>query len=291
MPKIKFQHYVPRFYLEGYADLNGMVWVFDKLARRIFSAKPENIAGENYYYDVPKIESSLGLNQPLEKAFWQHESEASKLIGYLDWSVFEDDFPPLHPNNRQVLAMHMILQIMRVPKYRELLSESISLTNDEDLEPLKTFINDDERAIHAFTFMQDETINNWAEMLADQIWTFARNTTDSPFYTSDNLVLFKTKDNKFWTPPKKPTEYGVQIIFPLSPDIILYVMEKTHFSVAKSFDGKLSPVEFTEFMVDHENSGQVGMCKRYVFSCRNDFTFAKKYLDSNPEMYKSTDDK
>ena len=137
MPKIKFQHYVPRFYLEGYADLNGMVWVFDKLAKRIFSAKPENIAGENYYYDVPQIESPLGLNQTLEKAFWQHESEASKLIEYLDWAVFENDFPSLHPNNRQVLAMHMVLQIMRVPKYRELLSEFINLTDDENLEPLR----------------------------------------------------------------------------------------------------------------------------------------------------------
>jgi hypothetical protein len=288
MPKIKFQHYVPRFYLEGYADLNGMVWVFDKLTGRTFSTKPENIAGENYYYDVPEIESSLELTQPLEKGFWQHEAEASKLIEYLDWAVFEDDFPPLHPNNRQVLAMHLVLQIMRVPKYRELLSESINMANDEGLKPLKTLINNDERAIHAFVFMQDEIVNNWAKILADQIWTFARNTTDSPFYTSDNPVLFKTKDNKFWTPPKNPIEVGTQIIFPLSPDFILYIMEKKHFSSLISFDGKLSPVEFTEFMVDHENSGQVGMCKRYVFSCRNDFTFAKRYLDSKPETNQPT---
>lgn len=290
MPKFKFQHYVPRFYLEGYADLNGMVWVFDKLERRVFSTKPENIAGENYYYDVPKFESSLGLNQPLEKSFWRHESEASKLIEYLDWAVFEDDFPTLHPNNKQILAMHVVLQILRVPKYRELLLESIKMTNDEELEHLKTFISEDERMVHAITFMQDETINNWVEMLTDQIWLFARNITDSPFYTSDNPVLFKTKDNKFWTPPKKLTEPGTQIIFPLSPDVMLYIMEKTHFSSVKSFDGKLSPVKFTEFMVDHENSGQVGMCKRYVFSCRNDFAFAEKYLDSNPETDIPTND-
>ncbi|MCP4417882.1 MAG: DUF4238 domain-containing protein [Chloroflexi bacterium] len=285
MSKIKFQHYVPRFYLEGYADLSGMVWVFDKVTKRIFSTKPKNIAGENYYYDVPGIESLLGLDQPLEKSFWQHESEASKLIKYLDGIVFEDDFPSFHLNNRQVLAMHIVLQIMRVPKYRELLFESINLTNDGDLELIKALSNEDERAIHAFIFMQDEMINNWVEILADQIWTFARNTTVSPFYTSDNPVLFKTKDSKFWTPPKNLIEDGVQIIFPLSPDIVLYIVEKTYFSSLKPFDGKLSPVEFTKFMVDHENSGQVGMCKRFIFSCRNDFAFAKEYLDSNPRVH------
>jgi hypothetical protein len=103
MPKSKFQHYVPKFYLDGFADTNGMVWVFDKLKKTIFSSKPEGIAGENYFYDVPKLESSFQLVQPLEKAFGPHESEAAQVIQYLDWAIFEENFPTLHKNNRFML--------------------------------------------------------------------------------------------------------------------------------------------------------------------------------------------
>lgn len=283
MAKIKYQHYVPKFYLEGFADLKGVVWVFDKFTGRVFASKPERIAREKYFYDVPKLESSLGLDQPLEKAFWPHESEAARVITYLDWAIFEDEFPRLHQNNRQVLAMHIALQILRVPKYRQLMHNSIRSIDDKSLEPLKRMVDDDERMVHALTFMNDQAINELARMLAGQIWLFARNITDLPFYSSDNPVLFKTKDNKFWTTPKQPIERGIQIVFPLSPDCILYVMEKTYWSSVEPFDGKISPVEFTEFMVDHENSGQVGMCKRFIFSCRNDFSFAKKYCEAHPE--------
>ncbi len=229
MSKIKFQHYVPRFYLEAYTDSNGMVWVFDKLTRRIFSTKPENIAGENYFYDVPQIESPSELNQALEKAFSIHEDEASKIIAYLDGAVFQDDFQPLDQNNRQTLATYIALQIMRVPKYREFLRKFINHVPDEISRDIKKFVDEDERIINLLIFDNETSINNYAKMLADQIWVFARNTTDSPFYTSDNPVLFKTKDNKFWTPPVEPITHGVEIVFPLSPDVILYVMEKTYF--------------------------------------------------------------
>jgi hypothetical protein len=291
MPKSKFQHYVPKFYLDGFADTNGMVWVFDKLKKTIFSSKPEGIAGENYFYDVPKLESSFQLVQPLEKAFGPHESEAAQVIQYLDWAIFEENFPTLHKNNREVLAMHLALQIVRTPKYRQSLLDFFNQSDDKEIEPLKKIFNEDERMIHAFTFMDSDSINSLSEMISNQIWLFARNSTDIPFYSSDNPVLFKTKDNKEWTSPKLPTENGIQIIFPLSADCLLYVMEKEYWSRVMPFDGKISPVTFTEYMVDHENSGQVAFSKRFVFSCRNDFTLAKAYCSEHPEMFESDNTK
>jgi hypothetical protein len=285
MSKSKFQHYVPKFYLNGFADTSGMVWVFDKLKNSIFSSKPEGIAGENYFYDVPELESSIGLNQPLEKAFWPHENEASQVIEYIDRAIFEEDFPPLHKNNRDVLAMHLALQTVRTPKYRELLVEFFNQSDDEELGPLKQIFNSDKRMIHAYTFANDEFINMLSEMISGQIWLFARNGTDVPFYSSDNPVLYKTKDNKLWTSPKLPTEHGIQLVFPISPDCLLYVMEKEYWSSVTSYDGKISPVKFTEYMVEHENSGQVAMSKRFIFSCRNDFMFAKSYCSTHPEMF------
>jgi hypothetical protein len=287
MPKSKFQHYVPKFYLDGFADTDGMVWVFDKLRNATFSSKPEGIAGENYFYDVPQLEASVGLAQPVEKAFGQHEHEASQVIAFIDRMLFEEDFPPLHKNNREVLAMHLALQTVRTPKYRALLLEFFNQSDDMELGPLKKIFNNDERMVHAYTFANAEFINSLAEMISGQIWLFARNGTNVPFYSSDNPVVYKAKDNMLWTPPRLPTEQGIQIVFPISPDCLLYVMEKGYWSSVTSFDGGISPVTFTEHMVDHENSGQVAMSTRFIFSCRNDFDFAKTYCAAHPEMFES----
>jgi hypothetical protein len=55
----------------------------------------------------------------------------------------------------------------------------------------------------------------------------------------------------------------------------LYCKEKSFWKKLKRFNNCLSPVEFTEGMVDHENSGQVFMSSRFIFSPINDFEDAR----------------
>jgi hypothetical protein len=57
----------------------------------------------------------------------------------------------------------------------------------------------------------------------------------------------------------------------------LYCKEKSFWKKLKRFNNCLSPVEFTEGMVDHENSGQVFMSSRFIFSPINDFEDAKDF--------------
>jgi hypothetical protein len=45
-----------------------------------------------------------------------------------------------------------------------------------------------------------------------------------------------------------------------------------------------TPVEFTDDMVKHENSGQIGMSYRFVFSKDKDFDFANEFLTDNKEF-------
>ena len=122
----------------------------------------------------------------------------------------------------------------------------------------------------------------WKKFI-NHIWVFAVNNTAKYFYTSDNPVLFKSQDNLRWLNGIRLEDAGVQIIFPLSGNIILYTMDRTHWQKVKHFDGSLSPVKFTEHMVDHENSGQVGMSTRYVYSQDGDFSFAKMFCELHPE--------
>ncbi len=50
--RTKQPHYVPRFYLEGFADAEGFVHAFDLEARKAYSAKPDKIATEGGIYDA-----------------------------------------------------------------------------------------------------------------------------------------------------------------------------------------------------------------------------------------------
>jgi hypothetical protein len=52
----------------------------------------------------------------------------------------------------------------------------------------------------------------------------------------------------------------------------------------------VSPIEFTEEMVMHENGGQVFMASRFVVSPNNDFEFAREFSPSiGTDKYASDD--
>jgi hypothetical protein len=71
---------------------------------------------------------------------------------------------------------------------------------------------------------------------------------------------------------------GVYVVFPITPMIILYCKERIHWKKLEPFENHLSPVAFTSEMVEHENSGHVGMSRRFFFSPENNFEFAKSFL-------------
>jgi len=55
MPRPKQQHFVPRFYLEYFADQNGKVWTYDASTNRVWATSPENTARQSNIYS-PKDE-------------------------------------------------------------------------------------------------------------------------------------------------------------------------------------------------------------------------------------------
>lgn len=76
-PRPKRQHYVPRFYLEHFADINGMVWSYDLQAESIRPATPENTAVETNFYSV--IDAEGEHNDEIENWLQGVEGKASEL--------------------------------------------------------------------------------------------------------------------------------------------------------------------------------------------------------------------
>jgi hypothetical protein len=73
---------------------------------------------------------------------------------------------------------------------------------------------------------------------------------------------------------------GTYVVFPLSPTIVLYCHERTYWKKIAKWDRIVSPIEFTDEMVEHENAGQVFMASRFVVSPNNDFEFAREFAPS-----------
>jgi hypothetical protein len=71
---------------------------------------------------------------------------------------------------------------------------------------------------------------------------------------------------------------GTYSVFPLAPDIVMYChpVEPPWLNVVP-LDGCLSPVVFTDEMVESENSGQVFMASRFVFSRRDRFDAEREF--------------
>jgi hypothetical protein len=82
------------------------------------------------------------------------------------------------------------------------------------------------------------------------IWIFGRNRTATPFSTSDNPVAFKTANNKMWAKVGFICK-GTYVVFPLSPTIVLYCHERTYWKKIAKWDRIISPIEFTDEMVEH----------------------------------------
>ena len=147
----------------------------------------------------------------------------------------------------------------------------------------------EKRLLHLDMLWKDSIYKGLAERIRNATWLFGHNMTATPFITSDNPIAFRTGDNAMWL---KVAMYrdGAYSIFPMTPDIVMYCYPKDHsWQKLGNFDCCLSPVIFTEEMVESENSGQVFMASRFVISSRNGFDrerdFAKSMGTSLYEPY------
>jgi len=279
MSNPKLHHYVPIFYLMRFVDDTKRFWVFDKKTKRTFQTNPYSVASETHFYRVPEL---IGTKQDpifLERQFSDVEAVVAQITE--QWLVFLENIKPMDKLNisdetRKQISFYISLQFLRTAEQRDILSLFA-----EEYGDYKAGVSPEEKInLHATLLCKGGQVDDIASRVYDSIWIFARNTTATPFFTSDNPVCFKTSDNKMWLKAKGILSIGTYAVFPLSPSIVLYCKERSYWRKLEGFDCSLSPVEFTSEMVEHENSGQIFMASRFVISPINDFDFARDFLDS-----------
>lgn len=267
-------HYVPQFHQRRFAGAGGRLWVWDKTADRVFQTTPGSIAVEADFYRLREFEMFGRDPFTMEKQLSEMEGQMSLItaqwLGRLR-AIEPGQRIEIPELNRDIVARFMAIQFLRTSDTRDILDAIHATDHPEKL------LSKEERAILHTELMWDlTTVDLIASHIKKAIWIFARNTTSTPFVTSDNPVAFRTKDNAMWLKVGFVAK-GTYAVYPLAPDAVMFCHEREYWKKIAQFDGCLSPVSLTSKMVQSENSGQVFMASRFVISPVDDFAFARDF--------------
>lgn len=268
MTTAKLHHYVPQFYLRRFASNKGRFWVWDKTTDKSFSTTPKAVAAESDFYTLHDF-AKMGRDPlTMEKQFSDLEGNVSQITD--QWLKWLRELPPnnripIPSVNRTIVSRYIALQFFRTADAKDM----ICVLGKED--STRELTDEDRTRIHTDFLWNLPLIHRVAKRIEKSIWIFGRNQTGTPFVTSDNPVAFKTGDNRMWLKVGILTK-GMYVVFPLAPDIVMYCHDRAApFKKLAKFDRSLSPVVFSDPMVEHENAGQVFMASRFVISPINEF--------------------
>ncbi len=270
----KLHHYVPQFYLRRFVDDSGRLWVWDRDNDRTFAVKPDNVAAEHSFYLSDEL-AELGEDAlAMEKQFSEIEGEVAQITSqWLDWlrEMSPGEPIPIPYANRELLSLHISLQFLRTVDTRDVLAIFGERTEGRALSP------EQRRNLHMYMLWNSQLVHGLAERIRTATWIFGKNDTEVPFVTSDNPIAFRTGDNSMWWRNGLRTP-GTYAVFPLAPDIVMYCHPREPPWLAiTDLNECLSPVRCTQEMVESENSGQVFMTSRFVFSRRAQFDSEREF--------------
>lgn len=289
--KIKLQHYVPRFYLQSFGAQGGDAnpYCFDKSECKSFKGK--NIACESYFYDI-----SEDGDQVVETGFSYLES----LFKYsYDKLVSTQDLCRLNSEEKKVMAYFVATQLVRTKENREAyrdfyrqVIETLSKGNlpKESREQLKLqfAITEEEVALQSSVTEEElktvhigmlQFVPYCVDKFSRMKWVLNINSFTMPYWSSDNPVTRSNPIDHWPYNSVSLSRKGIQVHLPLSPVLSLCICDPVMYNYLPS------NFEITDVQsVKSANYLQVYWSTRYVFSNKNDFSFAEAIIQKNPTL-------
>lgn len=283
--KVKMQHYVPRSYLQNFAETRGksspQVYCYSKPDRHVFKTSLGNIAGGNEFYDVP------------EDPDQQFESWLSQIEGRFNSSVSkvleEESLTALNEDDRSSIAFTVIIQELRTLERREFHremfdrihqifeGETLGPKAEKQFEELKELKTDE-----GVTRFQREVVKENAPELADILqnlkWILFKNETESPFWTSDHPILRYNEFDHGLYGGLGLENRGIQVYLPLSPTLVL------SFTDPEIYGNLPSVATCHPQNVLFLNQLQIQRSTRHVIADSNNFQIADEFLEEHPEF-------
>lgn len=116
MTSAKRHHYLPQFYLEGFTDTEGLLWVYDREQKKLRKQPPKDTAVQGYYYAF--TDKHGNKRNDIEEFFSRVESETKPLLEKID----QGDLPSTE--EKLTLAVFVGFQKTRVPDFEKSVDEA-----------------------------------------------------------------------------------------------------------------------------------------------------------------------
>lgn len=131
--------------------------------------------------------------------------------------------------------------------------------------------------LQAKILFDPQIVGEVASGLFSHIWIFGENTSQQPFYTSDNPIAKYAHGRTVGI-----ISPGIEIAFPLTSNKILVMLERSHFKEFEVSEGKIIPYDITK--VNYYNRLQVIDSYRHIYCSTDNFTLAQEICEREPEI-------
>lgn len=213
----RFNHSVPEFILNHFA-IGGKICVFDKHSQKAFKLPPKRAMGERDFHNVRINEAVISF----ENKFTRLENLSAPIITKI---VERKALDHLRPMDIATLNMFVVLQLTR-SKSRRLDQEAV--TNEirrrwpeAEINPAPDLIEDSEfEKLSALQITFDNLSDLTKPLVLKHMFLMVRDCPDDVYISDDPVVMHNAKTfgpygNIGLAVP------GVEIYFPLSPDVVL----------------------------------------------------------------------
>lgn len=121
MAKKKAHHFVPRYYLKGFAmpKRGGKIWVYPKNGDRPFLTGIGNVGVGNHYYSKLKPDGSKDSETIENYLAGEIEEPANQVIRKIR------NLKPITHEEKRILSIYMVGMMTRVPRHRERVKEDV----------------------------------------------------------------------------------------------------------------------------------------------------------------------
>lgn len=282
-----YQHVVPKCYLKHFAnkDRSDFVYVYDKIRNKTYTQAIDSIGGMDDFYSIKSADDGSYDKHVIEKELLAKnlEKEYSDVLGKTIDAI--SNGVQISDELRNSLAVHLAIQFLRLKEVREkdeeLLNEIMPKMirlfkhglaiekNNPQIADLEIDYKYDSTLYHyQSSFGNEDVVNTFAEQLALNYWNFYF--SSSPvFYTSTFPIVVKAH-----VPNVRPlcmglTQYGAELSFPISSNIMLVIWDREYFQKKSETDGKI-------IMATDEDIRKYNWMRYFyasqVFSKTNDFS-------------------
>ena len=148
------------------------------------------------------------------------------------------------------------------------------------------FSKDQERLLHAEAILDENATQMFASLFFSDVWILFENLTTEPFCCLDNGIMLCPSE-------KVPAfygyglgTYGMQILFPISPKLMLVMLDSEKFKQEKTKHDRRIMVKTDRQFIEDINLRMIKNSYRFVVF--SDETTAKRYkqkCDENPLLY------